>query len=545
MTKPDCRADWRQRAGGECGDVLLVGHRRQEAEHILEIAGRRKVRKEFPLDFSNIRALSPFDSEGRKTRISVPQGTLPRQTDPMNRIRKLWTRGFVALFSLVAVLTSLTVADASARVLASYTYTLNASGQRTQVVEKTGRTTSYAYDGLDRLASETLADPGDSAQNGAISYTLDKVGNRLSRISFVPSVSSSANSFNSRDWLSGDTYDTNGNTLTSPLTIYGLPLTVPDVYDFEDRLIVRYRPDGSSVNLGYDADGVRVQKTVLDLSATLVSATGYLVDTNNLTGYAQVVEEYRNAGAVSTVTVYTYGSNLISQSVSLNSQVSTVSYFATDGLGSVRQLTNASGDPTDTWDYDAFGNLTRRAGASDNPYLYRGEQFDADLGMYYLRARLYNQSTGRFWTMDSYEGSGTDPASLHKYLYANANPVMGFDPSGHLFLANFYYGNLVHDLIGEDFTSRGYGFSNARIDTFVGPSMFGALRPDLTTPATPFSPGEVYEIKSVVTGPIAASAQLTFYASSRISVGRDRAFRGEIGWRRENWRSCGSRVQGF
>ena len=45
----------------------------------------------------------------------------------------------MAFFSLIAALTPLTVADASARVLASYAYTLNASGQRTQVVEKTGR----------------------------------------------------------------------------------------------------------------------------------------------------------------------------------------------------------------------------------------------------------------------------------------------------------------------------------------------------------------------------------------------------------------------
>ncbi len=31
-----------------------------------------------------------------------------------------------------------------------------------------------------------------------------------------------------------------------------------------------------------------------------------------------------------------------------------------------------------------------------NPYLYRGEQFDADLSAYYLRARYYQAATGRF-----------------------------------------------------------------------------------------------------------------------------------------------------
>mgnify|MGYP000893887648 FL=1 len=34
--------------------------------------------------------------------------------------------------------------------------------------------------------------------------------------------------------------------------------------------------------------------------------------------------------------------------------------------------------------------------------------------------------------MDSYEGSIDDPVSLHKYLYANNNPVMCSDPSGYV-----------------------------------------------------------------------------------------------------------------
>ena len=44
-----------------------------------------------------------------------------------------------------------------------------------------------------------------------------------------------------------------------------------------------------------------------------------------------------------------------------------------------------------------------------------------------------NPATGNFLRMDSYEGSIYDPDTLHKYLYANGNPVTYSDPSGNMF----------------------------------------------------------------------------------------------------------------
>jgi RHS repeat-associated protein len=61
---------------------------------------------------------------------------------------------------------------------------------------------------------------------------------------------------------------------------------------------------------------------------------------------------------------------------------------------------------------------------------YRAEQFDSDLGLYYLRARYYNPATGRFLSRDPKEGNPSDPKSLHKYLYAGGNPVSALDPTG-------------------------------------------------------------------------------------------------------------------
>ena len=85
---------------------------------------------------------------------------------------------------------------------------------------------------------------------------------------------------------------------------------------------------------------------------------------------------------------------------------------------------------TVTYDYDAFGNLLHSTGATPNNYLFAGEQFDPDLGLYYNRARYLNVSTGRFWTMDSYEGDRESPISLHKYLYVYGDPVNNLDRSG-------------------------------------------------------------------------------------------------------------------
>jgi RHS repeat-associated protein len=330
--------------------------------------------------------------------------------------------------------------------LHGYEYKLRASGHRHQIVEATGRTATYGYDALYRLTGETIA--GDPAgQNGTVTYGLDSVGNRLTRTSSVPAVASAANTFNARDWLASDTYDANGNT-TAGLNALGERSTT-DIYDFENRLILRLKSDGTQLSLSYDADGNRIQKTRFDVSAQPVSTTSYLVDTNNATGYAQVVEErtFEISNPASQITkVYTYGADLISRSEISDAQIANTLYYLYDGLGSVRALSDESGTLTDTYSYDAFGNLIARTGSTDNAYLYRGEQWDADLGLYYNRARYLNPDSGRFWSMDSYEGSPSDPASLHKYLYANANPIAYDDPSG-----NFSFGEMgsVLDSIGS------------------------------------------------------------------------------------------------
>jgi len=146
----------------------------------------------------------------------------------------------------------------------------------------------------------------------------------------------------------------------------------------------------------------------------------------NPTGLPQVFEESVN-GVVQRE--YTYGLQRISEDQVINNSW-TPSFYGYDGLGSVRQLTNFAGTVTDTYSYDAFGNLLNSTGTTSNNYLYRGEQYDPALNLYYLRARYYNPATGRFLSRDPEEGKYWDPKTLHKYLYVGSNPVNYVDPRG-------------------------------------------------------------------------------------------------------------------
>jgi len=156
--------------------------------------------------------------------------------------------------------------------------------------------------------------------------------------------------------------------------------------------------------------------------------TKYLIDYLNPTGFPQVIAETSSDGTMRT---YTYGLERISQQqFTPNSGSPATSFYLYDGHQSVRSLANPAGAVTDTYDYDAFGNLIDRTGPTANNYLFAGEQFDPALGIYYNRARYYDQRRGRFWTMDTVEGSSVDAQTLHRYLYTRADPINRRDPSG-------------------------------------------------------------------------------------------------------------------
>ncbi|MBI2952874.1 MAG: hypothetical protein HYY30_01055 [Chloroflexi bacterium] len=57
-------------------------------------------------------------------------------------------------------------------------------------------------------------------------------------------------------------------------------------------------------------------------------------------------------------------------------------------------MTDYSGQVIFSYTYDAFGGLKSITGTLANEFRFTGEQFDADAGLYYFRARHYDPSTG-------------------------------------------------------------------------------------------------------------------------------------------------------
>jgi RHS repeat-associated protein len=63
---------------------------------------------------------------------------------------------------------------------------------------------------------------------------------------------------------------------------------------------------------------------------------------------------------------------------------------------------------------------------SHSPSHYRGEQYDSDLGLYYLRARYMNPLTGRFLSRDPGKSRTAAPDATRKDLNSAANQEVSF-----------------------------------------------------------------------------------------------------------------------
>src|SRR5690606_6619231 len=96
-----------------------------------------------------------------------------------------------------------------------------------------------------------------------------------------------------------------------------------------------------------------------------------------------------------------------------------------------------SGVATHHYRYDAWGRIRASTGGDENRRQYTGHYRDAETGLHYFGARYYDDEQGRFLSQDPYPGEVDAPPSLHRYLYANANPLRYIDLQGYKAVPTF------------------------------------------------------------------------------------------------------------
>jgi RHS repeat-associated protein len=131
-------------------------------------------------------------------------------------------------------------------------------------------------------------------------------------------------------------------------------------------------------------------------------------------------------------------------------------YLHEDALGSVRMEDTASVVVKFSSNYVPYGSSFGATGKE--VFMYTGRQYDPSTGLYYLMARFYDPSIGRFVTEDSYSGSEDDPMTLDRYTYARDNPERYVDPSGHRY---------AYTTGGQTSSSATYTYSSTSISSVV------------------------------------------------------------------------------
>lgn len=103
-------------------------------------------------------------------------------------------------------------------------------------------------------------------------------------------------------------------------------------------------------------------------------------------------------------------------------------WYLADRMGTIRDLTDASGAVQDHIEYDAFGAIRTETDPSfGDRFKFTGREFDASTGLYYYRARYLDPKTGRFISEDPL-GFLAGDANLQRYV--GNGPTNAMDPTG-------------------------------------------------------------------------------------------------------------------
>ncbi len=370
---------------------------------------------------------SAYDGLGQRTELRTPDGIVTRYTyDGQRRLTAVDTvgRGSVS-FQYDATgrrvradhangtrtaygwqdgqLRTLTHFDANGAVIASYELGLTPNGYRRSMALADGRV-DYDYDALWRITREQRASL--SLGNIDQAYSYDVLGNRLDTGALLQG--------NRLAQVGGQAvaYDANGNLVSRGADSY--------TYNSVNQLVGHNR-SGVLASYAYDGRGRRVSKTVGGQTVE------YLHDGQ------QIVAEYDSNGQP--LVRYSHGLGL--DEVLMQHRGADTYYYHADPQGSIVAITNAAGQVVQRYGYDAWGQIVLNQGGFAfagpglvNTRTYIGREYDAEAGLYHLRARAYDPRLGRFLQKDPQQGQLAEPQSQHPYAYAQNSPTNYADATG-------------------------------------------------------------------------------------------------------------------
>ncbi len=414
-------------AGGDLSDISFPDG--SSVHYQSDLLGRvTAVTIEAPVS-APLTATYGYDDAGRLVSVVDPLGGatswvynpvgLPLSRTLPNGVESQWT------YDLRNRLGSVSHRQADGVVLASATYERSPSGEPSRITFEDGSRVDLTYDAGLRLANERFFDALGVLEED-ITYTYDAAGNRITR--------------DDASGLSTYTYAP-GQRLVS---VAG---AAPESYGYDaDGRRIEMQRNGESWSLSFDAadrlsamaeGGVTVASYVHDGSARRVGATSQGVERRLLV--APTVGEgldsphlIRHANG-SLAAAYVWAGEEPLMRFGPSGPV----YYLTDGSGSVLALADADGDSAARFRYDGFGNLRSAEGpeaqadaALGGDFRFHGAWLEEATGLYHMRARDYDPSTGLFLSQDPAEVDLTRPESLHPYSFADGNPYLYRDPTG-------------------------------------------------------------------------------------------------------------------
>jgi len=277
---------------------------------------------------------------------------------------------------------------------------------------------SYTHDGLNRLAQASQPDPIDPLRQVTEAFTYDPVGNRTASHLATGQVHDAANRL-LEDSQFTYTYDATGNLTTKTSRATGARTVY--TYTVENQLtqVDQFTLAGGATptltaRYRYDPLGRRIAKEVTQGATT--ASTRYLYDNEDI-----LVE----LDGINTVMArYTHGPGIDEPLIMVRQ--GQAFFYHPDGLGSIWDLTDATGTVAKSYTYDSFGNLLAQPGTVANPYTYTGREVDPETGFYHYRFRYLDPALGRF--------IGEDPIGLwggiNLYTYVANKPLRYIDPYG-------------------------------------------------------------------------------------------------------------------